>query len=224
MRIGIVSDIHGNHIGLEKSLKEFEKDNIDKLYFLGDAVNYFSRCSEVLSILRSNGFKCIKGNHEDIIQNYDNISTRVQEIYNLKNTLSNLTDNDFNFISEWKNSIELKINNLDILCVHASPLNLKKEYVYPETPIDNFEKLKYDYIFIGHTHIPFIRKVGDTNVINVGSAGLPRLDKYLNYVTFDTKARSVRIDKLDFPFDDINKLKPYHENVGRVIKRIKKGE
>ena len=36
MKIGIISDIHGNKKALDAVLKQFEKENIDKIICLGD--------------------------------------------------------------------------------------------------------------------------------------------------------------------------------------------
>ncbi|MBM3324854.1 MAG: YfcE family phosphodiesterase, partial [Calditrichaeota bacterium] len=40
MKIGFISDIHGNAEALEAALTSLEKQHLDRLYCLGDIVGY----------------------------------------------------------------------------------------------------------------------------------------------------------------------------------------
>ena len=47
MIIGITSDAHGNIFGLKKCVDLLERKGAEKIFFLGDAINYFSKSNEV---------------------------------------------------------------------------------------------------------------------------------------------------------------------------------
>ena len=48
MKIGIISDIHGNKKALDAVLKQLEKENIDKIICLGDLIGGAPRSEEVV--------------------------------------------------------------------------------------------------------------------------------------------------------------------------------
>src|SRR5918994_2005744 len=64
MRIGLISDIHGNLPALEAVLPRLEEEPVDRIVCLGDvAVGPFS--SETASHVRALGFQTIRGNWDD---------------------------------------------------------------------------------------------------------------------------------------------------------------
>ena len=67
MRIAFISDIHGNYDALKAVLKDIKKLKIDKVYCLGDIVNYYYEPHKCINILIRKKIKSIKGNHENIL-------------------------------------------------------------------------------------------------------------------------------------------------------------
>ena len=69
MKIGLISDIHGNKKALDAVLKQFEKENIDKIICIGDLVGGAPMSEEVIQIIINMGSKVIavKGNRERYI-------------------------------------------------------------------------------------------------------------------------------------------------------------
>jgi diadenosine tetraphosphatase ApaH/serine/threonine PP2A family protein phosphatase len=61
--------------------------------------------------------------------------------------------------------------------VHGSPRKIN-EYVYEDRPEATFERLAEsagaDVLLFGHTHLPYLRRVGTTLFVNAGSVGRPR--------------------------------------------------
>ena len=67
MRIGVLSDIHGNNFALEQVLIEARKEGLTKLLVLGDIVGYYYSPEKALDLLYDWDFLMIKGNHEEIL-------------------------------------------------------------------------------------------------------------------------------------------------------------
>ena len=66
MRLGIISDIHGNVIALEKIIKYFKSNNVEKIIHLGDAIGIGPFPTETLEYFNSlNNCEMILGNHEN---------------------------------------------------------------------------------------------------------------------------------------------------------------
>lgn len=66
MRIAFISDIHGNYDALRAVANDIKKSKIDKIYCLGDIVNYYYEPHKCIDLFIKNKIKCIKGNHEKI--------------------------------------------------------------------------------------------------------------------------------------------------------------
>src|SRR5205807_5104390 len=84
MKIGVISDIHGNHYALEEVLKTARKKNIEKLLILGDVVGYYYHPEKVLEILNDWDYTLIRGNHEKILEQIlldEKKSTEIQKKY-----------------------------------------------------------------------------------------------------------------------------------------------
>jgi predicted phosphodiesterase len=62
MRIGIVSDLHGN-LEARSSLPE----QFDELWVLGDLVNYGPNPAEVVDFVRAKASLAVRGNHDHAI-------------------------------------------------------------------------------------------------------------------------------------------------------------
>lgn len=65
MRIGIISDIHGNLPALEAVLQDLKPKGLDVLYCLGDFVGYAAFPNEVIERIRAEGIPTIMGNYDD---------------------------------------------------------------------------------------------------------------------------------------------------------------
>ncbi len=51
MKIGVLSDIHGNHYALKAVLEEARRCGVEYLFILGDLVGYYYYPDEVLKLL-----------------------------------------------------------------------------------------------------------------------------------------------------------------------------
>ena len=69
MKIGLISDIHGNKKALDAVLEQLEKENIDKIICAGDLIGGAPMSEEVVQKIISLGEKVItvRGNRENYI-------------------------------------------------------------------------------------------------------------------------------------------------------------
>lgn len=64
MKIGLISDIHGNYEALKVVLETLDQMSISEIYCLGDVVGYYSQVNECCDELRSRNIPCVMGNHD----------------------------------------------------------------------------------------------------------------------------------------------------------------
>lgn len=201
MKIGILSDIHANHLALKKVLNDAKKADVQRLFILGDLVGYYYNPKEVLDQIKGWDHEIIGGNHEEMMQlakSNSVISEEIKQKYGsgLEIALESLSSNEVHFLTSLPEKKELHIDELNIIICHGSPWS-KNTYIYPDASpevLDRFDTINADLVFMGHTHRPFISSRGFTLLVNAGSVGQSRekggiaswviLDTYNKSLTF----------------------------------------
>jgi len=90
-----------------------------------------------------------------------------------------------------------------VVMVHGSPANPLDEYLYTKDIDTTFLQAHFktppDVLILGNTHIPFIKDVANTLVINPGSVGQPRDgDSRTSFAIYDTKDNTAKIVRLEY--------------------------
>lgn len=223
--IGILSDAHGNYYAFVHAINILKKIGVDEVIFLGDAVGYIPSMKVVdyLMNMPSRAI-CIRGNHEDMLI-HENFDHNRDQVYQLQKTKSSMNEAAFNFILSWKISHTENTQAGRLLFVHGSPSDPTFGYVYPDSDLSMFSA-DADFVFMGHSHHPFIRKHNQTTYINVGSCGLPRDDgRYGSAALFDTEKGAAKIIRFDIRGPTENTLAEVpdvHSVVTDVFDRKKK--
>jgi putative phosphoesterase len=202
MEIAIIADIHSNLPAFEEVLKKIEGL---PTFCCGDLVGYNPYPNEVIELVRKNGITSILGNHDYAVLTGDT--------------------SWFNPIAAWAISWtidELKEENRGVLeklptvyvgefyMVHGSPKNPLEEYIYKDHPdyvfLDFFNYTDKDVVVLGHTHVPFVKKIGEKLIFNPGAVGQPRDgDPRASYAIFDTESREVRIERVSYDIEKVDK-------------------
>lgn len=204
MKIGFLSDAHGNPLMLAACLRELRELGAAALYFLGDAVGYLPGESEVLRLLRSEGVECQKGNHEAMLLGELPLPPGRDESYRLGAARERLSAAEREYVETWPDHRIIEADGRRLLLVHGSPRDYLREYVYPDSDLSAFDGLDYDAVFMGHTHYPFVARRGRTLVVNAGSCGLPRDQGGLAaFALYDAEAGGCEIYRLQLDSDEI---------------------
>lgn len=108
---------------------------------------------------------------------------------------------DFDYLKKLEERYVLRIKNRRILLVHGSPYSPIEEYVY-ERDVDEKFLRDYEAVVMGHTHIPFIKKVGSKLAINCGAVGQPRDGNIkASFAVIDDESFSAEIVRVEY---DVN--------------------
>ncbi|HHV34153.1 MAG TPA: metallophosphoesterase family protein [Syntrophomonadaceae bacterium] len=67
MKIGIIADIHGNHLALQAVLEDIPKRGAEQVYCLGDLVGYAPFPNEVIDIIRQVRIPTVMGNYDIVL-------------------------------------------------------------------------------------------------------------------------------------------------------------
>jgi putative phosphoesterase len=191
--IGILSDAHGNIAAFRSAISHLRRLGVNNFYFLGDALGYIPSI-EVVEELFNMGkeVRCILGNHELMVLNQLTNSNR-EPIYQHQSARSKLTVEQITFLKSWPTHLRGTYFGSNILFIHGGPNDYTNEYLYPDSDLSHYN-VSEDFVFMGHSHYPFIKKVNATTFVNVGSCGLPRDDgRFGSCAIFNAATRAVSI-------------------------------
>lgn len=186
MKIGIVSDIHAQPKALRHALEDMS--SVDKVLCAGDVISDYRFCAETVELLQQAGVQCIQGNHEEGFfggRNPDYLQKCQREF----------APQVLDFLASAPLSMQIETAGAAILMVHACPWEPFNEYVYPQSPqLARCAQLPYDFVILGHTHVPMVERIDGVTVINPGSCSQSRdQDRRGSYAILDVERRSVDI-------------------------------
>ena len=196
MRLGILSDAHGNVEAFRQGLQILAEAHADVIYFLGDAVGYIPDAG-VVGLLQKSNIRSIRGNHDDML--IREVATAEQDaIYRHRETSAALKPAERGFLETLPLKTEFHSDGIAGLFVHGSPIDPLTGYIYPDSDLSEFSEIGADVVFMGHTHHPFVRQVDRKLFVNVGSCGLPRgQDLRGSVCIFDVAERRAQIIRFD---------------------------
>jgi predicted phosphodiesterase len=221
MRIGILTDIHGNREALSACLEHARSLAVDRLVFLGDYVGYGADPVWVLeTIMRlvDEGAVALLGNHDAAIDGSDDdMNSIAQEA--IRWTRTRLGPDHRAFLSE----LPLVHEEGSILYVHANGY-APRGWDYISSPIEaarHFSRVHAHITFCGHVHVPMLYHMSTTAKVGafapvadneipllptrswlavIGAVGQPRDGiQAANYAVFDTARQNLRY--LRVPYD-----------------------
>lgn len=164
VRIGIVSDIHGNAAGLSCALERM--GDVDELLCVGDIVEEFRFSNDAVAILRERDARCVLGNHD--VGLLGPLGERARGA-------ADVDDDLVAWLASHPLSIDTVVSGRRLVMTHASPCPPRTQYVMPgSAELKRIRDVDADVVVIGHTHRQMVQRVGRPLVVNPGSVGQAR--------------------------------------------------
>lgn len=154
MRIGLITDIHGNLEALQAVLQDIDRAGVDRLVCLGDVVGYGAdplAVVEVVARRAADGMVVLKGNHDAAIAEGTRGMSHNAAIA-LSWTAARLGPAEQAFLA----ALPMTAEEGEILFVHASAAR-PEAWLYVRDVADaaeSFAATEARVIFSGHTHVP----------------------------------------------------------------------
>ena len=222
MRIGIISDIHGNCVALDAVLENIKQTGVDQIVCLGDGVQGGPQPVEVVARLQELGCPVVMGNADDwlltgVASDAEAISeersVRLDAVREWQ--LTRLSPSDLDFIRTFQPTVQIELDGeRTLLCYHGSPKSFD-HVILPQTPdeeVHGYLEPHEPMIYTGgHTHMQFIRHFGRTFHFNPGSVGVAyrhdqpddhfRLDPWAEYALLSSSSGTLSLEFRRIPFD-----------------------
>lgn len=183
MKIAIISDIHANLQALQATLKDIEKRKVDKIICLGDTISKGIHQKECLELVKNKCDIVIRGNCDrHFSSKHENIDAmseieRNRIIWNQKV----LSEKDREYLYNLPFCHEFYMSGSLVRLFHATP-EVDNKAIVSEDTIEDKLKMFYpsektisqniaDVVIYGHIHHPYMDKLYNKTIINVGSVG-----------------------------------------------------
>lgn len=181
MRILIFSDLHSNLEALA-ALHAVEQKP-DALFFLGDVVGYGPDPAACLAWVRTNVTHSVRGDHDHATATGADFASPLEyrelAFATREHTLRQLRPADLQYLAGLPTTQHVEKGGARFFLAHASPHapmtgGLDIAIASESSLRAELERIDADVVLLGHTHIPALRRIGNTHLINPGSLGQPR--------------------------------------------------
>jgi predicted phosphodiesterase len=219
MRVGVISDIHGNAAALEAVLAVLDDERLDAVWCLGDLVGYGPDPNRCCELVAHRADLCLVGNHDLGVLGtipLDEFSPDAASAARWTETV--LTEYSRAYLGSLRP--EAKVDDAELY--HASPRDPVWDYVLSE-PVarESLELTEAPVVMVGHSHVPLAMVLENGRakgglapgghevdlaqgrwLLNPGSVGQPRdNDPRAAYVVLDQDARRAYFRRIAYPVE-----------------------
>lgn len=183
MKIAIISDIHGNLEALKATIKDIEKKQVDQIICLGDTIAKGIHPHECIKLIKEKCHIVIQGNTDEYFsKKHENISELPeQEQKRIKWNQSLIDKEDREYLLNLPFCHEFYMSGSLVRLFHATPTVNNKAILNVDSietkykmflPSENTQSQDIaDVVIYGHIHHPYMDKIYNKTIINVGSVG-----------------------------------------------------
>jgi putative phosphoesterase len=181
MKLGLISDVHGNVQALKAVLTVLEEDKVDFVICAGDLVAYGANPSQVIKILRDRAIPCVAGNYDFAVAHDLETASRIPSSPTnesikraaLEWAREHTSSGDKRFLASLPWRMDFVLDGLHVGMLHAGLEYLDAMYT-PEKPEAMFtlhNRIRTDVIVMGHSHQSFTYRALGGLMVNPGSVG-----------------------------------------------------
>jgi predicted phosphodiesterase len=179
-RLALISDIHGNCVGLDAVLADATVHGADEIVCLGDVAAGGPQPREAIRRLREVGCPTVRGNAdgwllEGLPPGRSDATRRLGEAVAWAH--EQLATEDLDYLAALPPTLAASAAGVSLLCFHGSPRSDIDSLLAttPELELNElFAGAAEAHVFAGgHTHLQLLRPYRQSLLINPGSVGLP---------------------------------------------------
>jgi putative phosphoesterase len=199
MRLGVLSDLHGNRPALEAVAADLPAD-LDGLVCAGDVVGYNPWPAACIEWIRERGVPTVAGNHDRAVAADTAFRFNSQAAAGVEYAREQLRDEQ----QAWLDGLPTGRRAIDgrVKLVHGHPEDPDR-YTYPDEFGPDLLGDE-DVLVMGHTHVPGHEVYDEGIVMNPGSVGQPRDgDPRAAYAVLDLDADRVTQHRVEYDVDEV---------------------
>ena len=183
MKIAIISDIHGNLEALKATIEDIEKRKVDKIICLGDIIAKGVHSKQCIELIKKKCNVVLQGNTDSYFSmEHKNIGKMLeQEQKRIKWNQSLISKQDREYLLNLPFCYEFYMSGSLVRLFHATPIVNNRPILNVDSietkyqmflPSKNTQSQEIaDIVIYGHIHHPYMDKIYNKTIINVGSVG-----------------------------------------------------
>lgn len=156
-RIAFISDVHGDVHALRDALRSIDEYGAAAVFCCGDLVDYGLFPDETLLLLKARGVLCVRGNHDRWALKPGGEAAALE-----------LGADAMAFLRSLPVERRLEVDGMRVLVTHARP-GSDMQGIDKDASGDELagilDAAGADLLVVGHTHHPFVRRLGDGRVV-----------------------------------------------------------
>jgi len=200
MKVVIISDIHSNIQALEAVMADLGREPAGGILCAGDVVGYGANPNECCELISTRCRRVVMGDYSAVSGD-----TYLMNPYAARAaawTSKALSRRSRDFLASLPRDLHFGAGTSEIGLYHGSPRSMS-EYIF-ESDLDGevVGEAQADIVVLGHTHVPFVRKLGEVLVVNPGSVGQPRdNDPRASYAVIDAARMTCEIRRVQYDIE-----------------------
>ena len=209
MRLGLLSDVHGNRIALDAVLDDLPP--VDGLVCAGDVVGYGPWPAECVAALRERDVPTVMGNHDRAVAGGSTAGFNAMAEAGVEYARGALDDDARDWLAGLPD--RRTVAGGRVVVVHGHPDDPDR-YTYPHQVSERLleraaERVdanpwEVDALVFGHTHVQGVDSFPRGVVVNPGSVGQPRDgDPRAAYAVLDVENRDVERRRVEYDVDAV---------------------
>lgn len=219
MRVGVISDLHGNKVALDAVLGDMPP--VERVVCAGDIVGYNPWHADCLEYIREAGIPTVMGNHDRAAAGQSAFGFSSMAGAGIRHAREQLSEEQIAWLAALIDSRYVCDDRIRI--VHGHPGNPDK-YTYPGQYTSRLLGDE-DVLVMGHTHIQADKQFEDGIVLNPGSVGQPRDgDPRAAYAVLDLAEMTVEQRRVEYDIEQVQVAIREAELPERLATRLAKGQ
>ena len=166
MKIGVISDIHGNLEALQAVLEDIKEQGCEKIFMLGDYAmagpNPKETVDKIFKMQFDKNISMIQGNTDLMLVNYND--ALYEELKQkapvmaeaLRNDVMQINPIQKNFLKELPIQLQVEEEGVKILLVHGSPRK-NNEDIHPNLGVEQVEEMAFEKVEKFATLMSFLK-------------------------------------------------------------------
>ncbi|AGB39740.1 metallophosphoesterase family protein [Natronococcus occultus] len=222
MKIGLISDIHGNRVALRTVLADMPA--VDELLCTGDVVGYNPWPAACVDDLRERGVPTVMGNHDAAVVEETPFRFNSMAKAGVEHALEQLSADQLAWLADLPE--ERLACDDRVKLVHGHPDDPDR-YTRYTRPGEFSPRLlgDEDVLVLGHTHVQHVERYGEGIVVNPGSVGQPRDgDPRAAYAVLDLDAMTVETHRVEYDIDKVRNAVAAAGLPERIGSRLERGK
>ncbi|WP_436902473.1 metallophosphoesterase family protein [Halovenus halobia] len=218
MKVGVLSDIHGNKVALDAVLADMPP--VERLLCAGDIVGYNPWPAACVEWIRERSVPTVRGNHDRVTAAGGGAGFNSMAGAGVEYARKQLSDDQLAFLKALLDSRRECEGRVRL--VHGHP-NDPDRYTYPAQ--FGPELLgEEDVLVMGHTHVQAHEVYDEGIVMNPGSVGQPRDgDPRAAYAVVDLEEMAVTEHRVEYDIERVQEAVRDAGLPGQIADRLDKG-